>query len=142
MKPDPVPSALFRRNRSKLMEAMAPGSAMLIRSGEAKIRSGDQYYPYRQNSPSDPGATLCGESPCRGSMTTLEGVFLAVTVVLAVAVLLLRPKQPEVATRARRKIDRRRDLILNPCVLLCCPNRLVRRVLPETQRPVAISHHK
>jgi Xaa-Pro aminopeptidase len=29
---------------------MAPGSALLIRSGEAKIRSGDQYYPYRQNS--------------------------------------------------------------------------------------------
>jgi len=27
---------------------MAPGSAVLIRSGDAKIRSGDQYYPYRQ----------------------------------------------------------------------------------------------
>ena len=48
MKPDPVPSALFRRNRSKLRSALAPGSAVLIRSGEAKIRSGDQYYPYRQ----------------------------------------------------------------------------------------------
>jgi len=48
MKPDPIPSALFKINRSKLAAKMAPGSVSLIRSGEAKIRSGDQYYPYRQ----------------------------------------------------------------------------------------------
>jgi Xaa-Pro aminopeptidase len=29
---------------------MAPGSLVLIRSGEAKIRSGDQHYPFRQHS--------------------------------------------------------------------------------------------
>lgn len=50
MKPDPVPSSLFIRNRSKLAAAMAPGSMVLIRSGEAKTRSGDQLYPFRQHS--------------------------------------------------------------------------------------------
>ncbi len=50
MKSDPVPSTLFRRNRSKLAKTMAPGSLALIRSGEAKIRSGDQHYPFRQHS--------------------------------------------------------------------------------------------
>jgi Xaa-Pro aminopeptidase len=50
MRPDPVPSSLFIRNRSKLAKSMAPGSAALIRSGDAKIRSGDQFYPYRQHS--------------------------------------------------------------------------------------------
>ncbi len=48
MKPGPVPSSLFIRNRSKLAALMNPGSAALIRSGEARIRSGDQHYPYRQ----------------------------------------------------------------------------------------------
>ena len=50
MKPDPVPAALFRRNRSKLAGAMAPGSLVLIRSGDTKTRSGDQNYPFRQHS--------------------------------------------------------------------------------------------
>ena len=50
MKPDPVPSSLFKRNRSKLAAEMPPRSVVLIRSGEAKIRSGDQHYPYRQHS--------------------------------------------------------------------------------------------
>lgn len=50
MRPDPVPSSLFIRNRSKLAKAMAPGSAALIHSAGAKIRSGDQHYPYRQHS--------------------------------------------------------------------------------------------
>jgi Xaa-Pro aminopeptidase len=50
MKPDLVPSSLFRRNRSKLAAMMLPRSVVLIRSGEAKIRSGDQHYPYRQHS--------------------------------------------------------------------------------------------
>ncbi len=50
MKPDPVSSILFKRNRSKLATLMAPGSVVLIRSGEAKKRSGDQYYPFRQHS--------------------------------------------------------------------------------------------
>jgi len=48
MKPGPIPSSLFIRNRSKLAAAMDPGSAALIRSGHAKIRSGDQHYPFRQ----------------------------------------------------------------------------------------------
>jgi len=48
MKPGPIPSSLFIRNRSKLAAAMDPGSAAVIRSGDAKIRSGDQHYPFRQ----------------------------------------------------------------------------------------------
>ena len=50
MRPDPIPSSLFVRNRSKAAAAMAPGSMVLIRSGDAKTRSGDQHYPYRQHS--------------------------------------------------------------------------------------------
>ena len=50
MKPDPIPASLFQRNRAKLSANMAPGSVAIIRSGEPRIRSGDQYYPYRQHS--------------------------------------------------------------------------------------------
>lgn len=50
MRPDPIPSSLFSRNRSKLAAAMAPGSVVLIHSGQAKIRSGDQHYPFRVHS--------------------------------------------------------------------------------------------
>jgi Xaa-Pro aminopeptidase len=50
MKPDPIPADLFRRNRSKLAAKMAHGSLVLIRSGLAKTRSGDQHYPFRQHS--------------------------------------------------------------------------------------------
>ena len=50
MRPDPIPSKLFVRNRSKLAAAMAPGSMVLIPSAETKTRSGDQHYPYRQHS--------------------------------------------------------------------------------------------
>lgn len=50
MKSDPVPAALFKRNRSKLAELMTPGSVVLIHSGVAKTRSRDQNYPFRAHS--------------------------------------------------------------------------------------------
>ena len=50
MKSQPVPAALFIRNRSRLASLMSPGSVALIQSGERKVRNGDQYYPFRQRS--------------------------------------------------------------------------------------------
>jgi Xaa-Pro aminopeptidase len=50
MKIPPISSALFIRNRAKLIELMKPGEAALVGSSSSKIRSGDQYYPYRQHS--------------------------------------------------------------------------------------------
>ena len=50
MKSQPVPAALFVRNRSRLASKMSPGAVALIRSGERKLRNGDQYYPFRQHS--------------------------------------------------------------------------------------------
>jgi len=50
MKLNPVPAALFVRNRARLASMMSPGTVALIRSGKRKQRSGDQFYPFRQNS--------------------------------------------------------------------------------------------
>jgi Xaa-Pro aminopeptidase len=50
MKSQPIPAALFMRNRSRLAPLMSKGSVALIRSGERKLRNGDQYYPFRQRS--------------------------------------------------------------------------------------------
>jgi len=50
MKSQPVPAALFLRNRSRLASLMSPGAVALIRSGERKVRNGDQFYPFRQHS--------------------------------------------------------------------------------------------
>ena len=50
MKSQSVPAALFKRNRSRLASLMSPGAVALIRSGERKVRNGDQYYPFRQHS--------------------------------------------------------------------------------------------
>jgi Xaa-Pro aminopeptidase len=45
-----IPTALFQRNRAKLIELMEPGSVALVGSSSRKIRNADQYYPYRQHS--------------------------------------------------------------------------------------------
>jgi Xaa-Pro aminopeptidase len=50
MKSHPVPAALFIRNRSRLASMMSPGAVALTRSGQRKMRNGDQFYPFRQQS--------------------------------------------------------------------------------------------
>ncbi len=50
MKSQPVPAALFIRNRSRLAQLMSPGAVALIRAGERQLRNGDQTYPFRQRS--------------------------------------------------------------------------------------------
>jgi len=50
MKSQPVPAALFLRNRSRLASLMSPGAVVLIRSGERKVRNSDQFYTFRQQS--------------------------------------------------------------------------------------------
>jgi Xaa-Pro aminopeptidase len=45
-----IPTALFQRNRAKLIELMEPGSVALVGSSSRKIRNADQFYPYRQHS--------------------------------------------------------------------------------------------
>jgi len=50
MKSQSIPTALFMRNRSRLASLMSTGSVALIRSGERKLRNGDQFYPFRQKS--------------------------------------------------------------------------------------------
>jgi len=50
MKSLAIPAALFMRNRSRLATLMSPGAVALIKSGEKKLRNGDQFYPFRQHS--------------------------------------------------------------------------------------------
>lgn len=50
MRSQAIPAALFLRNRSRLASLMSPGAVALIRSGERKMRNGDQFYPFRQHS--------------------------------------------------------------------------------------------
>ncbi|MDF1573628.1 MAG: aminopeptidase P N-terminal domain-containing protein [Bacteroidales bacterium] len=50
MKSNPVTSYLFINNRLRLSRLMLPGAVALIRSGERKLRNGDQAYPFRQRS--------------------------------------------------------------------------------------------
>jgi len=50
MKSQAIPAALFMRNRFRLAALMSPGAVALIKSGERKLRNGDQFYPFRQNS--------------------------------------------------------------------------------------------
>lgn len=45
-----IPTALFIRNRAKLIELMDSGSVALVGSSKNKIRNADQYYPFRQHS--------------------------------------------------------------------------------------------
>lgn len=50
MRSVPISSALFSRNRSKLVKLLPPKALALICSNPLRPRNGDQYYPYRQHS--------------------------------------------------------------------------------------------
>ena len=50
MKSPPLPADLFVRNRSRLAALMPPGAVALIRTDDRKLRNGDQFYPFRQQS--------------------------------------------------------------------------------------------
>ncbi len=45
-----IDPALFERNRRKLMERLETGSVAVFHANDQMVRSGDQFYPYRQNS--------------------------------------------------------------------------------------------
>ncbi|MEN8157521.1 MAG: aminopeptidase P N-terminal domain-containing protein [Bacteroidota bacterium] len=46
----PISSALFSRNRSKLSGLLSDGAVAIVSANPLMRRSGDQFYPYRQNS--------------------------------------------------------------------------------------------
>jgi Xaa-Pro aminopeptidase len=50
MKSKPIASTLFLKNRTRLASLMSPDSLVLVRSGRRKVRSGDQFYPFRAHS--------------------------------------------------------------------------------------------
>ncbi len=50
MKSQPIASTLFLKNRTRLASLMSQGSVTLIHSGRPKVRSGDQFYPFRAHS--------------------------------------------------------------------------------------------
>ncbi len=50
MKPGPLPARLFKENRARLAGMMREGSLAVAGSNRPQMRSGDQYYPFRQNS--------------------------------------------------------------------------------------------
>ena len=50
MKSTPIPATLFTRNRKKLFDLMDPGSVAIVGSNEQKLRSGDQFFTFRQHS--------------------------------------------------------------------------------------------
>lgn len=49
MRYDPLPADFFRRNRRRFMRKMQPDSVAIFYSNAQVIRSGDTYYPFRQN---------------------------------------------------------------------------------------------
>jgi len=50
MKSKPIASTLFLKNRTRLASLMSPGSLAMVRSGQPKVKSGDQFYPFRAHS--------------------------------------------------------------------------------------------
>ncbi len=50
MKSTPIPATLFTRNREKLSELLNPGSVAIVGSNEQMLRSGDQFFTFRQHS--------------------------------------------------------------------------------------------
>lgn len=50
MRSPPLPAAFFIRNRTRLAALLSPEAVVLIKSGERKLRNGDQYFPFRQQS--------------------------------------------------------------------------------------------
>lgn len=50
MRYQPLPSDLYIRNRAKLTSMMKPGSMAIVNSNDEMPRSGDQNFPFKQNS--------------------------------------------------------------------------------------------
>ena len=50
MRYKPIPHTLFEKNRAKLASALKPDSMAVLHSNEEMPRTGDQLYPFRQNS--------------------------------------------------------------------------------------------
>jgi Xaa-Pro aminopeptidase len=50
MRSPPLPAAFFIGNRTRLAALLSPEAVVLIRSGDRKLRNGDQYFPFRQQS--------------------------------------------------------------------------------------------
>lgn len=50
MRYDPINPSLFIKNRDKLKQRILPGSLVIVHSNDEMLRSGDQFYPFRQNS--------------------------------------------------------------------------------------------
>lgn len=50
MKYSPIPNLMFSNNRIRLSERLAPNSIALIFGAHQMPRTGDQFFPYRQNS--------------------------------------------------------------------------------------------
>ncbi|MFT6707160.1 MAG: Xaa-Pro aminopeptidase, partial [Flavobacteriales bacterium] len=50
MKYDTINSSLFSTNRSRFTAAMKPTSIAIFNSNDQMPRSGDSYFPFRQNS--------------------------------------------------------------------------------------------
>ncbi|MGW8316550.1 MAG: aminopeptidase P N-terminal domain-containing protein [Bacteroidales bacterium] len=82
MRNTPIPSSLFVKNRTRLMEIMDKGAAAVIGSNSRKLRNGDQYYPYRQHSDFfyltgiDQGESLLLIAPDQEDDTLREILFL------------------------------------------------------------------
>ncbi|MDX1684151.1 MAG: Xaa-Pro aminopeptidase [Saprospiraceae bacterium] len=49
MKYDPINPELFKINRKRFIEKMAPNTLAIFHSNDEMPRSGDQFYPFRQN---------------------------------------------------------------------------------------------
>lgn len=49
MRYDPIPSRLFKENRQRFIQQMEPNTLAIFHSNDEMPRSGDQFYPFRQN---------------------------------------------------------------------------------------------
>ena len=50
MRYSPIGKQMYIRNRAKLLTKMKPGSLAVVNSNDEMPRSGDQTFPFRQNS--------------------------------------------------------------------------------------------
>ncbi len=64
--PDAPPPSLYRERRQRVLQYLGPRSLLLVYAADRQLRSGDTYYPYRQNSwlwylsgVLEPNAVLC-----------------------------------------------------------------------------------
>ncbi len=95
-----IEPGLFKRNREKLIGKLEKSSVAIIHSNDQMVRSGDLYYPYRQNS----------------DLFYLCGIEQEMTVLLICpghqdpakrALLFLRKPEPKLETWEGRKLDKK-----------------------------------